>query len=418
MRGVAAVLVWLIAAAAAAWAQDAPGQAFSGLARLDVTQSRVAEVEGGVEITLYLSQPVPWRVFTLDAPRRLVLDFREVDWRGARAGDLMVGRPGSDLRFGALRPGWSRMVLDLVAPMTVVEAGMAVGEADGTATLSVVLKAADEATFRAEAGAPPVEPGWEGESAPAAVAAGTVLGPPPSQDDGVLVVAIDPGHGGIDPGAEREGVVEAELMLAIGRELAEAVNRTGTMRAVLTRQADVFVPLAERMTIARAAGAEVFLSLHADALEEFDAATGASVYTLSREAADSASERMAERHNRGDLLAGLDLAGQDDTVATVLMDMAWLETGPATTRLADTLVAAMDEAGAAMNSRPRREGPLAVLNAADFPSVLIEAGFLSSERDRERLTSPEGRAPLIEGIVAGLGLWAADEAVRRALLRQ
>jgi N-acetylmuramoyl-L-alanine amidase len=127
---------------------------------------------------------------------------------------------------------------------------------------------------------------------------------------------------------------------------------------------------------------------------------------------------MAERHNRGDLLAGLDLAGQDDTVATVLMDMAWLETGPAASRLADTLVTAMQEAGAVMNSRPRREGPLAVLNAADFPSVLVEAGFLSSEKDRARLTSPEGRAPLIEGIVAGLGLWAADEAVRRELLRQ
>jgi N-acetylmuramoyl-L-alanine amidase len=190
------------------------------------------------------------------------------------------------------------------------------------------------------------------------------------------------------------------------------------MRAVLTREADIFVPLAERMTIARAAGADVFLSLHADALDEMDAATGASVYTLSQEAVDAASARMAERHSRGDLLAGLDLTGQDDTVATVLMDMARLETGPAGMRLADVLVAEMAAAGAVMNSRPRREGPLAVLNAADFPSVLVEMGFLSSAADRARLTTPEGRAAIVAGIVAGLEAWAAEEAVRRELLRQ
>jgi N-acetylmuramoyl-L-alanine amidase len=409
VRGIVALVLWLLAGAAAA-------QEFSGLARLDVTQSRVAEVGDGVEITLYLSQPVPWRVFTLDEPMRLVVDFREVDWRGARPEDLIVGRPASDVRWGALRPGWSRMVVDLVAPMGVVEAGMDVREADGTATLRLKLEPVAAEVFRTAAGAPP-DPVWDGIEAEASRAA-TMLAPAPEDDDGITVVAIDPGHGGIDPGAEREGLVEAQLMLALGLELAEAVDRSGTMRAVLTRQEDIFVPLAERMTIARAAGADVFLSLHADALEEFDAATGASVYTLSQAAVDAASERMAERHNRGDLLAGLDLSGQDDTVATVLMDLARLETAPASVRLADVLVQTMGQAGAVMNSRPRREGPLAVLNAADFPSVLVEVGFLSSAADRERLTSVEGRGAIITGIVDGVQLWAADEEVRRGLLRQ
>lgn len=408
MRIWLALMLWL----AAGWAV---AQEFTGLARLDVTQSRVVEAGEGVEITLYLSQPVPWRVFTLDAPRRLVLDFREVDWRGARPDDLIQGRPASDVRFGALRPGWSRMVVDLVAPMAVTTAEMAVGAADGTATLRVRLDPVDAATYAAGAGVPPGA-GWDDAALTGATVDGALMPPPP--DDGETIVVIDPGHGGVDPGAMREGVVEAELMLVFARELAEAVNRTGTMRAVLTREADIFVPLAERMTIARAAGADVLLSLHADALEEFDAARGASVYTLSQEAVDAASARMAERHGRGDLLAGLDLSGQDDTVATVLMDLARLETAPAAIRLADTLVVTMAQAGAVMNSRPRREGPLAVLNAADFPSVLIEAGFLSSEDDRARLTTAEGRAPIIRGIVDGLQLWAADEEVRRGLLRQ
>ena len=127
---------------------------------------------------------------------------------------------------------------------------------------------------------------------------------------------------------------------------------------------------------------------------------------------------MAERHQRGDLLSGLDLSGADDTVATVLMDLARLETGPAGDRLAAALVTAMGDAGARLNSRPRREAPLAVLGAADFPSVLVEVGFLSNERDRERLSSTEGRAPIVEGLVTGLTRWAADEAARARLLRQ
>ena len=171
------------------------------------------------------------------------------------------------------------------------------------------------------------------------------------------------------------------------------------------------------MTIARAAGAGVMLSLHADALDD-DVTRGASAYTLNAEGEDRAAQRMAERHERGDLLAGLDLTGQDDRVATVLMDMARAETAPASDRLADALVAGLRGAGAAVNSRPRREGRLAVLNAADFPSVLLEAGFLSSAADRAVLTSADGRASIVAGIVAALQDWAAAEAARAPLKRQ
>jgi len=402
------VMIALLLLAGAAVAQP-----FSALARLDVAQSQLRDADdGGIVLTLYLSQPVPYRVFTLDEPRRLVLDFREVDWRGATRAALLNADGASDLRFGVLRPGWSRMVVDLAGPMLLTEAGMTVDKTDGTATLLVRLRPASAAEFAGAAGAPP-DPEWDllagldqSQPAPDAVA-----------PDGPLVVVIDPGHGGIDPGAEREGMVEAQVMLQLGLELYEALTRAGDFTPVLTRQADTFVPLAERMTIARAAGADVFISLHADALEA-DQATGASVYTLSSEAVDQASARMAERHDRGDLLAGVDLSGQDDTVAMILMDLARLETGPQGERLADALVAGLQEAGARLNSRPRREGPLAVLNAADFPSVLIEVGFLSSAADRATLSDPQGRAQLVTGIVAALQRWAIDEAVRAPLVRQ
>ncbi len=401
------LLVWWLAVVPLfAFAQD-----FSGLARLDVAQSVVAQDRRGIKVDLFLSQPVPYRVFTLDDPRRLILDFREVDWRGASKDQMLQTDRAADLRFGVLRPGWSRMVVDLAAPFGVTEAGMTVSQADGTARLTVRLAPQDAAAYAAAAGAPP-DPAWQ-----ALVAADPTLPVMPPVRDGTLTVVIDPGHGGVDPGAERDGMVEADVMLAMARELAEAINRTEGMRAVLTREADVFVPLEQRMTIARSVGADAFLSMHADALE-MDGAEGASVYTLSAEALDQASARMAERHDRGDLLAGVDLRGQDDTVATVLMDLARLETAPKSLRLADFLVAGMDEAGATLNSRPRREAVLAVLNAADFPSVLIEVGFLSNAGDRARLATTEGRAPVVDGIVIALRRWAVDEAARAPLIRQ
>ncbi len=384
-------------------ASPVPAQEFSGLARLDAAASHLRDARrGGLEIELALSQAVPWRVFTLDDPRRLVLEFSELDWAGAGP-ELAEDAEIEGLRFGTPRPGWSRMEVGLADPLAVASAEMRLDEATGTARLRVELVRSDAEAFAAAA-RPATAP------APAPV-------PTRKPDDAQLVVAIDPGHGGIDPGAEREGLVEAELMLQLARELAEAVNRSGTMRAVLTRDADIFVPLSERMTIARAAGADLLISLHADALE-VDEASGASVYTLSSEALDRASDRMAERHQRGDLLSGVDLSGQDDRVATVLMDLARTETAPQSQRLATALVEGLRGSRARINGKPLRAAPLAVLNAADFASVLVEVGFLSNDADRTLLQIPEGRAPVIAGLVAGLQAWAAEEAARAPLLRR
>ena len=384
------------------WAQD-----FSGLARVDMSQSQVTDAGRALQIDLHLSQPIPYRVFTLDDPRRLVLDFREVDWAGVRRDQLLTAEAVTDLRFGAFRPGWSRMVLELAAPMAVETAGMAVDQSAGDAHLQLILTPVTAETYAANAGAPHDE-SWANL---------TPTLPAPPDPDGPLTVVIDPGHGGIDPGAVQGGINESDLMLQLGIEVVDALNRQGTVRAILTRETDVFVPLETRMTIARAAGADLFISLHADALEE-DHAHGASVYTLNEEGADRAADRMAEHHERGDLLAGLDLAGTDDRVATVLMDLARAETGPESERFAETLVDTLRESGARLNSRPRREGRLAVLSAADFASVLVEVGFLSSDSDRARLRTVEGRAPVVAALLAAIQSWAVDEAAREALIRQ
>jgi len=355
---------------------------------VDPARTKVSDGWWTLEVAVGLDRITPYRVFTLDDPRRLVVDIEGASFAGLDPAALLSGDRATEVRFGPLRPGWSRMVVDLAVPLVVAEAGLVAG--DNGADLTIVLERASPEVFAASAGAPP-DPGWD-----------IVTGFDPkvaaelaqSQD---FVVVIDPGHGGIDPGANRGGVKEADLMLIMAAELAVMLNAEPGLRAVLTRDADVFVPLTARMSFARQVGADFFISLHADALDE-DEARGASVYTLAADGGTRAAQRSVERHERGDLLAGVDLSATEDRVAAALMDLARAETGPEGRRIADALVASLKTQGVLLNARPRREAQFSVLAAVDVPSVLVEAGFLSNAQDRAVLATPEGRARISRAI--------------------
>ena len=375
------------------------GQDLSALARVDGLRSGIVAAGGGLELRLSLSQPVPWRVRLLDGPPRMVIDTREVDWKGAEA--LAVVRPGVAMRAGRFRPGWSRLVLELDGPHRLARAEMTTGE---ETRLEIRLEPTDPAAFAAEAARPDL-PEWGLPEAAELIA-------PLPEGAGPLVVVLDPGHGGIDPGAERDGTSEAALMLTFGRELKEVLLRDGRFRVVMTRDEDVFVPLETRTSIARDAGADLFLSLHADALAEGDA-QGATVYTLAEEASDEASAALAERHDRDDLLAGIDLSDQDDVVAEVLMDMARTETRPRTERLAKAIVGAIKAAEIRMHRHPMQSGGFSVLKSPDIPAVLLEVGFLSSDRDFKRLSDPAWRATLAEAVLQALVTWSEEDASLR-----
>jgi N-acetylmuramoyl-L-alanine amidase len=394
MTALKALLLTLI------FALPSGAQELSALAKVNPMRSGIVATGSGLELRLELSQPVPWRLRLLDGPPRLVIDAREVDWKGAEA--LAVVKPGVSLRAGRFRPGWSRMVLELEGPFKVARAGMTTGE---ETRLEIVLEPTDPASFAVEAARPDL-PEWALPEAAELVA-------PLPEGGGPMVVVLDPGHGGIDPGAEREGTNEAALMLTFARELKEVLVRDGRFRVVMTREEDVFVPLETRTSIAREAGADLFLSLHADALAEGDA-QGATVYTLAEEASDAASAALAERHDRDDLLAGVDLSEQDDVVAEVLMDMARTDTAPRTDRLAGAMVGAIKAAEIRMHRRPQQSGGFSVLKSPDIPSVLLELGFLSSDRDFKRLSDPAWRATLAEALLQALVTWSAEDAALRA----
>ena len=396
------VLAWLLA-----WpvlAQDA-----GGTARMAGTATLEAAADGGLTLDLPLSQPVPWRARLWPDPPRAVLDFRRLDFAGL--GLAPVG-PAVGLRGGSAGGGWTRLVIEFDRPMTFATLGLSTDARSGTARLGARLVPADPDEFDRQRRAldplglvPPPE-------AAGATARATAGG------RAAFRVMLDPGHGGVDPGAVHGTLTESALVLTFAIELAEALRRAEGFEVVLTRDSDRFVPLEMRVRLAREAGAQVFLSLHADSLEDGEA-TGITLYTLAADATDAASAQLAERHDRANLLGGgADLTGVDDEVALILMEVARSETRPATERLVGALTGAIRAEGLAMHRRPWQEAAFSVLKAPDIPAVLIELGFMSSAADRARLTDPGWRARMVDALVAGLEGWRDDEAGRRLLSRQ
>lgn len=383
-------------------------QGFSALARVDMGQSQITDANGGLDVDLMLSQGVPWRVFTLTDPPRAVLDFREVDWTGVDKRVLLNADRANDVRFGSFRPGWSRLVIDLAGPLALDRAGLKVDEESGRARLTARFRDVGADRFAARSGMPPDDPIW-GQKGD-----GVRVG---ERVDGPLVVVIDAGHGGIDPGAQRDGQVEKDLMLTFARELSDVLIRAGGIKVVMTRTDDSFVSLERRVEIAHEVRGHVFLSLHADALSE-GRARGAVVHTLSETATDEASAKLAERHDRDDLLSGIDLSGKDDQVAGILLDLARMETRPRTKRLAAALVDGFRAVGAPLNSHPMRSAGFSVLKAADIPSVLIEVGFLSDKRDRTNLIDAAFRIKMAEAIRDSLAAWVIKDEALAPLVRK
>lgn len=405
VSAVAGLMLWIgLALPVAAQAQ------LGGVARMDPVQSWVQDRgDDGISVQIYLSQGVPYRIFTLDEPRRLVLEFNALDFSGfdLRRFDQSIHVTG--LRYGQMQDGWSRMVFDLAIPQRVERAGMAIAPVDQTALLTVTLRATTASEYAQNAGPPNRQ---------------AVAGlPPPTvtrterDPNAPFVVAIDPGHGGLDPGAQVGDANEADLMLSLARMLRDAFRRNDDVEVIMTRDADVFVPLEQRIQIAHEAAADVFISLHADIVTEGNA-SGATVYTLSQKATDAASEKLAERHDRAEILAGVDLRGTDDEVTGILMELARGETQPRSVALAKVLVAEFDQSLDHVNGRPHRGADFSVLKAADIPSVLIEAGFMSSSKDLKNLKNAEWRQSFADAIVRAVLQWQTQDAAAAALRRQ
>jgi N-acetylmuramoyl-L-alanine amidase len=238
------------------------------------------------------------------------------------------------------------------------------------------------------------------------------MAPPPSLAPGQKpLIIIDAGHGGVDPGAiGAGGVFEKNVTLAMARELKRQLEATGGYKVRLTRSNDTYLKLYQRVDIARGQKADLFISLHADSMRNH-ATRGASVYTLSEKASDEQTEMLADRENRADLIAGVDLSGEDKQVAGILVDLAMRDTMNQSSFFANTLVSDLSRSGVTILEKPHRHAGFAVLKAPDIPSVLIEMGFLSNRTEAARLNDSAYRTRFARALTAGIG--AYFEQVRR-----
>jgi N-acetylmuramoyl-L-alanine amidase len=245
----------------------------------------------------------------------------------------------------------------------------------------------------------------DADTAAAAESAATVK--PAASADLRPVVVIDPGHGGIDNGTQAGGESEKSLVLGFGLALRDRLEKSGKYRVVMTRTDDTFIPLADRVRIARNQSAALFVSIHADALPRREGdAQGATIYTLSDRASDAEAERLAEAENKADAIGGVNLTEEPTDVADILIDLAQRETRTFSNRFARLLMGEMKNT-VRMHKRPLKSAGFRVLKAPDVPSVLIELGYVSNKGDREHLVSENWRSRTVGSMAQAIDTFLA-----------
>jgi N-acetylmuramoyl-L-alanine amidase len=347
-----------------------------------VTDAKLGGDDRQTRFIADVSRKIEMRTFTLADPYRVVIDIPQVTFRlSHRTGESGRGLVKA-FRYGLIMQGGSRIVLDLTQPARI-ERAFVLDAAEGQpARLIVDLVATDRASFmRAIAPAQP-PPASDAIRAPA---------PSVSADPRPLIV-IDPGHGGIDNGTRApSGESEKTLVLDFALLLRDHIEKSGKYRVLMTRTDDTFVPLGERVRIARANQAALFISIHADALRRGDGeAQGATIYTLSDTASDAEAARLAEAENRADVIAGINLAAEPDNIAGILIDFAQRETRAYSLQFARLLAAELKSV-ARLHKHPLKSAGFKVLKAPDVPSVLLELGYVSNQQDLRQLTSDTWR---------------------------
>jgi N-acetylmuramoyl-L-alanine amidase len=373
------------------------------------TVANNARVAGDRERTRFiadLSKKVNVHVFALGNPYRVIVDAPDVNFQmpdglGKEKRGLVTA-----YRYGLFAPGKSRIVIDVSGPFLIAKAFVLEPRDDQPARLVIDLVPTDEKTFQAKLKeSKPPQPASEG--------AAVIPQAPPRAPDAKPVVVLDPGHGGIDPGTNPNGVPEKEVVLAFAKVLKTKLAATGRYEVYLTREDDTFVPLRERVEFAQKKGAGLFLSIHADYFpNQAEKTTGATVYTLSEQASDDEAKELAAKENFSDALAGIELPNDsDEVVANILIDLAQRETQNRSTLFARSIVGEL-ASRSALHTRRLRSAGFRVLKAPDVPSVLLELGFLSNPDDEKRLTSEAWRDRIADGVVGSIDGYFAKRVAR------
>ena len=452
MWGIERLFLRLLASGAVVLGLSLPSPA--GAANAIVTDVRVGASQDATRIVFEVDRMVAFSVFTLSNPYRVVVDLPEVGWRlPARP---LPGATGvfRKLRYGLYKPGNSRVVLDVRSPAQITQAFILEPKAPSGYRLVVDLLPTTPQAFQRDAGKTPLRvaavqpapkpapkmvvsadkgslaPPQSRQTArmdfvkgpdPAGVATEIVKLTRPSEPVKILtqapsspfrlaprkpepkhmakknVIFIDPGHGGVDPGTIGvSGVYEKHITLAMARELKRQLEQTGRFKVLMSRSRDIFIRLRDRVRLARDRKAELFISIHADTVRNRNI-QGPAVYTLSEKSSDKEAQELAEKENKADLIAGVDLTYETPEVTNILIDLAQRESMNQSARFATSLIRELKRNTRVLRNTHRFAG-FAVLKAPDIPSVLLELGFLSNAQDERRLRSKSYRARLAAAV--------------------
>jgi len=349
-----------------------------------IRNARLWRSDNKLRLVFDLSGPVQYKTFTLGAPERLIIDLSGAGLSGDFSQLMLKGSGITAIRSGHFGKGDTRIVLDLAAPMQLNSFLLPPQDGQGHRLVLDLSSATQIPRQIAKEPTPPVDKAH------------------PKRD---IIVVVDPGHGGKDPGAVgSKGQREKDVVLSIAQLLAKRLKREKGFDVKLVRNDDFFVPLRKRVEIAHKHNADMFISVHADAAPRITA-SGASVYALSEGGATSATARfMAQRENGADLLGAtslLNLKDKDPMLAGVILDMSMNATIASSLQLGSSILGSLEGITSLHQKRVEQAG-FAVLKSPDVPSILVETGFISNARDSARLVTARHQQAVADGLFEGL----------------
>ena len=365
---------------------------------------------GMTRVRLHLSRSLRVAIFSLPQPYRLVLDFPIVDFSAIEGTSPGAHSILQAFRAGLIAPNQSRIVLDARGPFKLVDVRTEKSSGGGSIVI-LDLRAVTATSFRTQGVVQRLAPsmGLRGASFPV-----------PRKKRGMSVIVVDPGHGGLDPGAIGVGrKLEKDIALAAARQLVRVLLERKHYKVIMTRDKDVFVSLDDRVAVARLHKADLFISLHADAVARTARAKrvrGASVYTLARVASDDRAKAFAEKENASDVLAGLPIAptAARGRIEAILFDLMRRETTDFSLSLRNHLVRRMKRS-MHLSRSPRRAADFRVLWQPETPSVLIELGYMSNPKDVREMVRVKWQAKAAEAIALAVDAYFEERGLALTL---
>lgn len=366
-----------------------------------ITGMRVGQGVSNVRIVFDSDQSFDYKVFLLNDPQRLIIDTQNVKVNPKITRNVDSNNLISNTRLGTVGVDDVRIAFNLKKPAIVKKAFLLPPQSNFGWRFVVDLELASEREFNSKLGSSHAlsNDNYADRTAPAVKASNKAKAS--ADRNAKKVIVLDPGHGGQDPGAiGYSGVYEKNITLAMGRELKEMLDRTGKYKVYLTRNNDRFIPLRDRVKIARRYKADLFMSIHADsALNR--SAKGLSVYTLSENASDKEAAALAERENKADVISGLNLVEHSKEVSDILINLAQRETMNRSSEFASFMVQEMKKSVNLVANTHRFAG-FAVLKAPDIPAVLLEMGYLSNRQEEKLLQQKSYRKKLAGSAVEAI----------------